>query len=669
MKRKAISLIAVLALCSAICVFAASAAFAANPTDTAGHWAEGQILAGINYGYINGYPDGTFKPEDTINRAEFVTIINKARNYTTMTNIPFRDVPVNEWYFEEVQRAYSANYIKGDDDGNFKPNAQITRQEVAVILDRIAPGGDASYALTDVRDANKIDDWALSAVKAVYSRAYITGDAEKNFNPLSPLKRGEAVTIVNRMLGISPLSPGAALAALSISNINVTAVKADSATLSLTATRDSNLYWIVLTGDSAATPTADQVLAGRAADNKSAYGTGSRSAYANSAITAAVASLQSEQSYKICAVARDAASNLSPVAVYSFTTASAGNTGEEWLGSNFNVSSIDNNGITLTVNSSVSGTLYYVIAEDPNRTVKTPTQAYIRNGRDANNSSSGVISGNFSVSSGASKSLDITGLKSGTNYNIFGCVYEGSSTSSRYSTVKNRTFTTSGRNVDWISDLSVSSVGATGATLNVRTNNAGVFYYVVTDNAVQPRSARIRDGYDYNNILGAARGSVNVSANVYASPAPVFSNLTAGRNYYVFGVLYVNGEFSEIESRSFTTSSLGASPLSSVSYTTTTTPSSISIAFGNSGYSYTAANPTIDLTGTNSGANVTVTVTKSSTATSVTATLNGANVYSSDGLTFYINSSGFAAGQTYTFTLTVAESSRNNLTYTVYIRK
>ncbi|MDR2354827.1 MAG: S-layer homology domain-containing protein [Clostridiales Family XIII bacterium] len=666
MKGKAITFIFASVLGLAIGVFAVSPAFAANPSDTAGHWAEGQILAGISYGYINGYPDGSFKPEGTITRAEFVTIINKARNYTAMTNIPFRDVPVNEWYFQEVQRAYSAGYIQGDSENNFNPNAQITRQEAAVILDRIAPGGDTTYALTGVRDADKIDAWALSAVKAVYSRAYITGDAEGNFNPQSSLKRGEAVTIVNRVLGISPLTPGTALTALSITNISVTGISADSATLSLTATRDGNVYWVVLTGSGASTPTAEQILAGLTADNRSAYGSGSRSIYANSAITAALSSLQQEQSYKVCAAARDAAGNFSPVAVYTFATSAAGGAGEEWLGSNFTVSSIDNNAFTLTVNSSRSGTLYYVIVEDPNRTVKTPPQDYIRNGRNADNSSSGVISGNFAVSSGVSKPLDITGLKSGTNYKIFGCVYESSSTSSLYSTVKSSTFTTTGSYVDWITDFSVSSIGATGATLNVRTNNAGTFCYVVTESSVQPRAARIRDGYDYNNYLGTARGSVNVSANVYTYP--VLTNLTANRHYYVFALLYVNGSLSEVETRSFTTTGTGATPLLGATYTLSTTATPGAIAFSNSGFSY-AATAAINISATeNSGATVTITVTKPSSAVTVTALLNSAAVASTDGVTFYLSSDKLNKGRN-TFTLTVAESNKSSLTYTIYIDK
>jgi hypothetical protein len=668
MKKKTISFALVAILILVAGAFTVSPAFAANPSDTAGHWAEGQILAGINYGYINGYPDGTFKPEGTITRAEFVTIINKSRNYTTMTNIPFTDVPPQEWYFQEVQRAYSAGYIQGAGDNKFNPNAQITRQEVAVILDRIAPGGNTSFELTGVRDADKIESWALPAVRAAYGSAYITGDAEGFFNPTNPLKRGEAVTIVNRVLGIPPLTPGTNLAALSISNISVGDIQTDRATLNITATRDGTVYWVVLTDSDATTPTAEQVLGGRAADNRSAYSTGSRSVYANSAITAPLSSLQSEQSYKICAVARDAVANASPVAVYTFTTLNVGDTGEEWLNNNFTVSDLANNSITLTVNSSRTGTLYYVVVEDPNRNVKTPPQNYIKNGRDANNSSTNVISGNLSVSSGSPRSKDITGLKGGTNYKIFGCVYESSSSNSLYSKVKSAVFTTTGSNVDWIATFEASSVSVTNVTLNVRTNRTGTLYYVVTETASPPIATQIRDGLDknnYNSLVSSYSYNIASTGTTYPiSMTPRSAGLTSNRTYYVHGVLYVNGEWSEIETKSFTTAETG--PLSSVSSRISTQGAIQStIYFTGSGYNYSATSD-VYLTGTNSGADVTLTVNKINNSFAEASIPSGvAETTNSVNFTIYYNR--LTVGRN-SVIIYVTESGRTWY-YTVYINK
>jgi hypothetical protein len=655
MKKKAKSFILAAALTFATGLFAASPVFA-DPIDTAGHWAEGQILAGINYGYIKGYPDNTFKPDDTITRAEFVALINRAQNYTAMTNIPFSDVVYGEWYFEDVQRAYSARYIQGDNEGRFNPNARITRQEVAVILNRIAPGGDTSYALYGVRDADKIDDWALLAVRAAYSKGYIMGDSEGYFNPLNPLKRGEAVTIVNRVLGIGPMTPGAAF---SISNINVSNVNANDATLNLTVTRNGTVHWVVLTGADATIPTANQVLNGRTHDNLSAYGSGNRTVYANSAITATLSSLQSEQSYKICAVAQDASANLSTVVTYTFTTANAGENGEEWLNSNFTVNNIANNSITLTVNSSRTGTLYYVVVEDPNRNVKTPPQNHIKNGRDASNGSTNVISGNLSVSSGSPRSVDITGLKGGTNYKIFGCVYENSSASSLYSKVKSSVFTTTGTNVDWIAlfETPSSEIGATVATLNVRTNRTGTLYYVVTTDSRQPTAAQIKNGRDYGNTY-VMNNSVP-AGSTSTLPSIVLSSLTANTNYYVYGVLYINNsEYSEIETRSFKTG-VTLSVSYKLSATTTTGAISGTIAFTASGnYAYNA-NSTI----TANGADLTITVGNAGGA-AVRTTLQNNKL---DTTSTSVSIKNTLLDATNTLTLTVSESGKGNLYYYITV--
>jgi hypothetical protein len=666
-KKKKMSLVLALATVLAAGICGLSSAFAAGMSDTSGHWAEGDILAGIDYGYISGYPDSTFKPDNTITRAEFVKVINRARNYSAMTNIPFKDVPVNEWYFQDVQIAYMAGYIKGDSENNFNPNAQITRQEAAEILNRIAPGGDASHNLAAVRDADKISDWALPAVRAVYSKGYITGDTDGNFNPQAPLKRGETVRIVNRVLGVSPLQPGANLAALSISNINVTGIDQNGATLNLTSTRNGNAYWVILTGSGATTPTADQILNGRASDNKSAYGSGNRSVFENTAIAATLSSLQSEQSYKICAVARDAANNLSPVAIFTFTTSSAGDTGEEWLNNNFSVSNVGNNSVTLTVNSSRAGYLYYVIVEEPDKDAKTPSQVYIKNGKDANNSTA-YRSDYFSISAGANKSVDITDLKAGTNYRIFGCVYESTSSNSLYSTVKNRAFTTTGTNADWLTTFEIqsNSITATGATLSVRADRDGTFYYVVSESSTYPTATQIRNGRDYNEY-SVLSGNFTVSSNT--SNTRELTGLTTNKRYYVFGALYAGGNWSNIKRVDFTPNTgTVAARLSNVSYSTNTSPSAMTIFDANS----STYSDTIDLKG--SGDNVTINVTKTSgTTVSMTIgsrkaeTIAGSNT--TDSRTITTSDAEFASSSTIVVRLTVVQSGKTDLVYTINIKK
>ena len=181
-----------------ICVYAKT-----TLSDIAGHWAEGDVEAAVDFGYIAGYPDGTFQPERFISRAEFVKIINSVKHFTEVADIPFNDVISGKWYYPEVQKAYNAGYIQGDDSGNFRPDDNISRQEAAVVLDRFTQGGDADFNIDDIVDATAVSSWALSAVKKAFSLNYINGDDKKMFNPTDPLKRCEAVKIINRVIGLS----------------------------------------------------------------------------------------------------------------------------------------------------------------------------------------------------------------------------------------------------------------------------------------------------------------------------------------------------------------------------------------------------------------------------------------------------------------------------------
>ena len=105
--------------------------------DISGHWAESTITKWENGGYISGYPDGTFRPDNAISRAEFVTLANKAFGYTTPTVISFSDVNPSYWGYSEIQKGVAAGYIKGDAAGTFRPGAAVTRQEAAVMITQI----------------------------------------------------------------------------------------------------------------------------------------------------------------------------------------------------------------------------------------------------------------------------------------------------------------------------------------------------------------------------------------------------------------------------------------------------------------------------------------------------------------------------------------------------
>src|SRR5665648_130988 len=113
-----------------------SAVSAATVSDISGHWAQTTIQAWVDQGTIKGYPDGTFRPENNISRAEFTILVNGMFGYTKMAANTFTDVKADAWYANTIAIGIEAGYINGYPDGTFKPENYIKRGEAVVALDR-----------------------------------------------------------------------------------------------------------------------------------------------------------------------------------------------------------------------------------------------------------------------------------------------------------------------------------------------------------------------------------------------------------------------------------------------------------------------------------------------------------------------------------------------------
>lgn len=108
-----------------------------NFTDTKGHWAESYISTLVSNGIINGYADGTFRPDKTITRAEICTIIARAMDLETGTTAASFTDTDGHWAKNDIQLIASNGIVNGYTDGSFRPNSSATRAEVSVILYRM----------------------------------------------------------------------------------------------------------------------------------------------------------------------------------------------------------------------------------------------------------------------------------------------------------------------------------------------------------------------------------------------------------------------------------------------------------------------------------------------------------------------------------------------------
>jgi uncharacterized protein YfiM (DUF2279 family) len=184
-------------------VSSTSTAFGATKsiTDIKGNWAEKQIKNWIDKGLTNGYKDGTFKPNNTITRAEFIALINRSFGFKEKAEINFSDAKASDWYYEDVARAVKAGYTSGYTDPQnvqtIAANKKITRQEAAVMIGRLLKLEDDPSGAS-FNDSNEFAEWSINVIGAVATTQIMKGYEDSTFKPLKPITRAEAVVSLDR---------------------------------------------------------------------------------------------------------------------------------------------------------------------------------------------------------------------------------------------------------------------------------------------------------------------------------------------------------------------------------------------------------------------------------------------------------------------------------------
>ncbi len=167
-------------------------------------WAKESIEKLAQAGIVSGDGAGKFRPQDYITRAEFVKIFVGAFNLLNVSSTSdFSDVSKNAWYYKYISSASSLGLINGTGNNIFGPDYNITRQDVAVIIDRYLGKLPAIKASVQFSDSNEISSYAIDAVSNMQSAGIIEGDTYNNFNPLNNATRAEIAVIICRVLGIT----------------------------------------------------------------------------------------------------------------------------------------------------------------------------------------------------------------------------------------------------------------------------------------------------------------------------------------------------------------------------------------------------------------------------------------------------------------------------------
>jgi len=169
-------------------------------TDIVGHWAEANIEKLVALGAVSGCPDGTFKPDNTVTRAEFVTMLVKAFKLENRGGEPFADTAAH-WARDYIAAAVAGGLASGYDADTFGPDNLITREQMAVMIAKAAkldPVADE----TQFADSSSISEWARGAVAAAVKNGIIKGCPDNTVRPQASATRAEAVTVIVNALSI-----------------------------------------------------------------------------------------------------------------------------------------------------------------------------------------------------------------------------------------------------------------------------------------------------------------------------------------------------------------------------------------------------------------------------------------------------------------------------------
>ncbi|MBE6928303.1 MAG: S-layer homology domain-containing protein [Ruminococcaceae bacterium] len=195
MKKRLISIVLALSIVLAAMVGFTSATV--KLTDIEGHWGQAYIERWVEEGVIGGYPDGTFRPDQFVTRAEVSKILATAYKMPAATTPKnFSDVPANAWFYDYVQACAAFGAVNGYPNGTFMPNGNITRSE-AVKMVCVSAGLDLVDTGYEVfADAGKMPEWAGGYWNALIKAGVIDGYENGTLRPTDLITRAEMVKIL-----------------------------------------------------------------------------------------------------------------------------------------------------------------------------------------------------------------------------------------------------------------------------------------------------------------------------------------------------------------------------------------------------------------------------------------------------------------------------------------
>ncbi|MGF1491075.1 MAG: DUF1565 domain-containing protein [Microcoleaceae cyanobacterium] len=168
-------------------------------SDLSGHWAQPYIEALVQRGILSGFDDGTFRPDEPITRAQFATMIQKAFNPNPQKpGVDFQDIAQNFWGYGAIQAAYRGGFLSGFPDGQFRPNDQVTRlQGIISLANGLEYQSDNRAPLAIYQDISAVPTWARESLAGATEKQLVVNYPQQNqLNPNQPATRADVAAFV-----------------------------------------------------------------------------------------------------------------------------------------------------------------------------------------------------------------------------------------------------------------------------------------------------------------------------------------------------------------------------------------------------------------------------------------------------------------------------------------
>lgn len=176
--------------------------------DLDNHWSKKDVELMASKHIVKGIDEERFAPDNLITRAEFVSLISRALDlkYKGSTDKVFTDANVGNWYYRDVMAAYEAGLIDGVGQGRFGASDNMTREQMATILNRVFNKGSLidneriESLFSEYMDTDDISSWAREGVAYAIENSIMTGGSKGKFNPRGNATRAEAAVVLKRLL-------------------------------------------------------------------------------------------------------------------------------------------------------------------------------------------------------------------------------------------------------------------------------------------------------------------------------------------------------------------------------------------------------------------------------------------------------------------------------------